>query len=187
METELAPLCRAEPGRSEVYRDKNTMVEVTIHRRPKGGASTGRASAPAAGRVEGRGEGRTVAALLQELRGLVGRDSGPAGELRRFLEELEGPSWREPLKRGGCQVASPVLWPPLSPGLPVTSHLAPGLHYHLASPSRHSSPFHLPHLVPGRCRSTVSWRSGSASSRATWTGRGPRSPGGCGSPHTLLT
>ena len=92
---------------SEVYRDKNTLVEVTIHRRPKGESGgkrlEGRNSAPEAGRLESRtkkgaasGGGsflerkreRNVGELLDELRELVA-DSG-VNEVRKFLEELDG-------------------------------------------------------------------------------------------------
>ena len=105
---------------SEVYRDKNTLVEVTIHRRPKGGSGgkrlEGRNSAPEAGRVEsrtkmktsigkgmGRKKERTVGELLSELRELVA-DSG-VNEVRQFLEELDGVSHPASTRKpASCQV-----------------------------------------------------------------------------------
>ena len=105
---------------SEVYRDKNTLVEVTIHRRPKGGSGgkrlEGRNSAPEAGRVEsrtkmktsigkgmGRKKERTVGELLSELRELVA-DSG-VNEVRQFLEELDGVSHPVSTRKpSSCQV-----------------------------------------------------------------------------------
>ena len=112
LDNELTEVCKSRTvetvvgSSSEVYRDKNTLVEVTIHRRPKGETGVkrveGRNSAPEAGRLESRtkkgaasGGGsflerreRNVGELLDELRELVA-DSG-VNEVRKFLEELDG-------------------------------------------------------------------------------------------------
>jgi len=113
LDKELTEVCKSRTvdtvvgSSSEVYRDKNTLVEVTIHRRPKGETGVkrveGRNSAPEAGRLESRtkkgaasGGGsflerkreRNVGELLDELRELVA-DSG-VNEVRKFLEELDG-------------------------------------------------------------------------------------------------
>ena len=82
------------PRQGEVYRDKNTLVEVTIHRREARGEVGGRSSAPEAGVVEGRRgrvvereEGgrskrtRSVGELVRELRQIVA-ESG-VGEVSR--------------------------------------------------------------------------------------------------------
>ena len=105
LEESKVELCGKEQRKSEVYRDKNTLVEVTIHRRAQATkastrslersrefmkptvASQGRSSAPEAGVVEGRGGGRGVKEVMKELRGLL---HGPGGEeVRCFLQELE--------------------------------------------------------------------------------------------------
>jgi len=115
LDQDLSKVCKRQTedtvvgSSSEVYRDKNTLVEVTIHRRPKGEVGVkrveGRSSAPEAGRLESRtrkgaatstGGGsllerkrdRNVGELLNELRELVA-DSG-VNEVRKFLEELDG-------------------------------------------------------------------------------------------------
>ena len=114
-DNELTEVCKSRTvdtvvgSSSEVYRDKNTLVEVTIHRRPKGEVGVkrveGRSSAPEAGRLESRAKkgaatstgggsllerkrDRNVGELLNELRELVA-DSG-VNEVRKFLEELDG-------------------------------------------------------------------------------------------------
>ena len=116
LDHDLTEVCRtsravdtAVGSSSEVYRDKNTLVEVTIHRRPKGEVGVkrvveGRNSAPEAGRLENRTKKGTatnsagsflerkkkpnIGELLDELRELVA-DSG-VNEVRKFLEELDG-------------------------------------------------------------------------------------------------
>jgi len=115
LDNDLSEVCKSRTvdtvvgSSSEVYRDKNTLVEVTIHRRPKAEMAVkrveGRNSAPEAGRLESRtkkgdatstgGGGflerkrdRNVGELLDELRELVA-DSG-VNEVRKFLEELDG-------------------------------------------------------------------------------------------------
>ena len=64
LDKELTEVCKSRTvdtvvgSSSEVYRDKNTLVEVTIHRRPKAEMAVkrveGRNSAPEAGRLESR-------------------------------------------------------------------------------------------------------------------------------------
>ena len=111
LDHDLSEVCRSRAAvdtavgsSSEVYRDKNTLVEVTIHRRPKAEMAVkrveGRNSAPEAGRLESRtkkgdatstGGGcflerkrdRNVGKLLDELRELVA-DSG-VNEVRKFF------------------------------------------------------------------------------------------------------
>ena len=109
LDNELSEVCKSRVmdtrvgSSSEVYRDKNTLVEVTIHRRPKGvaGRVEGRNSAPEAGKVETRGKRatsqsgrrglserkRNVGELLAELKDLVA-DSG-VSEVRQFLDGLD--------------------------------------------------------------------------------------------------
>ena len=131
LDQDLSEVCRSRTvdtvvgSSSEVYRDKNTLVEVTIHRRPKGEVGVkrveGRSSAPEAGRLESRtkkgaststgGSGsflerkrdRNVGELLEELRELVA-DSG-VNEVRKFLEELDGVAHPASTRRvASCQV-----------------------------------------------------------------------------------
>ena len=129
LDNELTEVCKSRTvdtvvgSSSEVYRDKNTLVEVTIHRRPKAETGVkrveGRSSAPEAGRLESRtkkgaasgGVGsflerkreRNVGELLDELRELVS-DSG-VNEVRKFLEELDGVSLPASSRKvASCQV-----------------------------------------------------------------------------------
>jgi len=129
LDHDLSEVCRSRAvvdtavgSSSEVYRDKNTLVEVTIHRRPKGEVGVkrveGRSSAPEAGRVESRTKkgaasstggflerkrDRNVGELLDELRELVA-DSG-VNEVRKFLEELDGVAHPASTRRVvSCQV-----------------------------------------------------------------------------------
>ena len=113
LDNELTEVCKSRTvdtvvgTSSEVYRDKTTLVAVTIHRRPKGETGVkrveGKNSAPEAGRLKGttkkgaasgggsfleRKRERNVGELLDELRELVA-DSG-VNEVRKFLEELDG-------------------------------------------------------------------------------------------------